>query len=308
MAQFFTFLFEYNSQIIEFLLLLTFMLVMIWGFRIAFSKPVDAAVATPALADLEERITKALSKVSTLSSDNPVASADIEKLKAQLEEKSAIVTKLQKEVEASAANVTQDMTAKIKELEAKLAEYEIIAEDIADLSRYKDQNALLLKEIETLKNQGATKPAAPAAAAAAPAPNAAPVAPPAPAPAPPPPQTPVAEPTPAPVAAAPAPAEPAPVPVENSQEADKLGDSLLNDFQTISGVEKSEGAVDLSKMQSEAEKLEDVTGSVEPISMEEGINNDKLLSEAQGLNTDSEPVEDAKLLNQFENFVKKNEA
>jgi hypothetical protein len=43
---------------------------------------------------------------------------------------------------------------KIKDLESRLAEYEIISEDIADLSRYKDENVKLKKEIEMLKSNG----------------------------------------------------------------------------------------------------------------------------------------------------------
>lgn len=42
---------------------------------------------------------------------------------------------------------------KIKELEQRLAEYEIISEDIADISRYKEENEKLKAEIESLKAQ-----------------------------------------------------------------------------------------------------------------------------------------------------------
>src|SRR5690606_29016337 len=47
------------------------------------------------------------------------------------------------------------LDAKIKELQAKLSEYEIISEDIADLSFYKEQNAKLAREVEALKSGGA---------------------------------------------------------------------------------------------------------------------------------------------------------
>ncbi len=40
----------------------------------------------------------------------------------------------------------------IQNLEQKVAEYEIIAEDIADLSKYKEENSVLKKEVEKLKN------------------------------------------------------------------------------------------------------------------------------------------------------------
>ncbi len=57
-----------------------------------------------------------------------------------------------------------DYEAKIKELEARLAEYEIISEDIADLSFFKEENARLTKELESVRGGGGA-PAAPAPAA-----------------------------------------------------------------------------------------------------------------------------------------------
>ena len=85
-----------------------------------------------------------------------------------------------------------DYEARIKELEARLAEYEIISEDIADLSFFKEENARLTKELESLRAGGGA-PAAPVAPAA----PAAPVAPAAPAAAAPAEAAPVAEAAPA---------------------------------------------------------------------------------------------------------------
>jgi len=45
-----------------------------------------------------------------------------------------------------------DYEAKIKELESRLAEYEIISEDIADLSFFKEENVRLTKELESLRS------------------------------------------------------------------------------------------------------------------------------------------------------------
>ncbi|MGZ3804240.1 MAG: hypothetical protein ACXVB4_08530 [Pseudobdellovibrionaceae bacterium] len=47
-----------------------------------------------------------------------------------------------------------DYESKIKELEARLAEYEIISEDIADLSFFKEENARLTKELEEVRKGG----------------------------------------------------------------------------------------------------------------------------------------------------------
>ncbi len=51
-----------------------------------------------------------------------------------------------------------ELAGKARDLEARLAEYEIISEDIADLSRYREENDQLKKELEALKAGGAKKP------------------------------------------------------------------------------------------------------------------------------------------------------
>ena len=67
------------------------------------------------------------------------------------------------------AGQLETLQAKIAELEGKLTEYEIIEDDIADLSRFKEENAELRAELDGLKARagGAAAPA-PAAAAEAP--------------------------------------------------------------------------------------------------------------------------------------------
>lgn len=52
---------------------------------------------------------------------------------------------------ASGQNNGKEYQAKIEELEAKLAEYEVLEDDIADLSLYKEENARLKAEVERLK-------------------------------------------------------------------------------------------------------------------------------------------------------------
>ncbi|NUN04723.1 MAG: hypothetical protein HUU57_03075 [Bdellovibrio sp.] len=116
--------------------------------------------------------------------------AEVAKLKAAVSEGQQKIQELQKQVkeaqaaaEASAAAAAtvapagggegaggisakekEDLLGKIRDLEARLAEYEIISEDIADLSRYREENDNLKKEIETLKaGVPAAAPAAPPA-------------------------------------------------------------------------------------------------------------------------------------------------
>lgn len=78
----------------------------------------------------------------------------------------------------------QGLTSKLEGLQARLAEYEIIEDDIADLSMFKEENARLKQEIEKIKSGApiatatpASAPDAAAAVAAAPAAESAPVAP-----------------------------------------------------------------------------------------------------------------------------------
>ncbi|MFV8258279.1 hypothetical protein ACNQKP_10750 [Bdellovibrio bacteriovorus] len=104
----------------------------------------------------------------------------------------------------------EELNGKLRDLEARLAEYEIISEDIADLSRYRDENEDLKKQLEALK-AGAP---APAAVAPTPAP------------------TPAPEPTPEPAApAAEVAAEPAPeAPADSGGGSDLIDDDLMKEF------------------------------------------------------------------------------
>ncbi len=61
---------------------------------------------------------------------------------------------------AMASSVDADkLGERIKELEAKLSEYEILEDDIADLSLYKEENSRLRVEIDKLKGPGGGAPA-----------------------------------------------------------------------------------------------------------------------------------------------------
>jgi hypothetical protein len=76
----------------------------------------------------------------------------------------------------SGAQVSEEaakLNTRLKELESKLAEYEILEDDIADLSLYKEENSRLRSELNKLKSgEAAAAPAAPAEAPAAPTPGA----------------------------------------------------------------------------------------------------------------------------------------
>lgn len=105
-----------------------------------------------------------------------------------------------------------ELSGKVRDLEARLAEYEIISEDIADLSRYREENDQLKQQLDALKAGGANAAAAPTSAPEAPKVEVAaaepePVAPP------------VEEPTPS--------VEP---PAQESASSDLIDDELMKEF------------------------------------------------------------------------------
>lgn len=233
-----------NRLIIELTFGFIFILILFLIYRQFFShetthsESMGSAQININTAEIEEKLQKIMesqlnfkgqlgSLESSASTATPVtgggaASADlaplqkeVEALKEQLKSKDVKIEELAKAGAAAAGGApaaagagapSPELEAKIKELEGRLQEYEIISEDIADLSFYKEENARLQKELADLKGGKppleAVKPA-PAATPAAPTP--APAAPPASAPA----ATPAAVATPAPAA------ESAPGPVDD---------------------------------------------------------------------------------------------
>lgn len=82
----------------------------------------------------------------------PTTSADDAQLRAEIEARNRQIEELKKQLEAvKSQDNTPELLAKIKSLEDRLNEYEIIEDDIADLSFYKEENAKLKKELEALK-------------------------------------------------------------------------------------------------------------------------------------------------------------
>lgn len=112
----------------------------------------DAAAAAPAAAaavspEQKAELDKALSEKEKVIAD----------LKAE-------IANLQQKTSAQApAADTSELENKLKELTDKLTEYEIIEEDIANLSFYKNENTKLKDELEKLRAGGATVTSAPTA-------------------------------------------------------------------------------------------------------------------------------------------------
>jgi hypothetical protein len=144
--------------------------------------------------ELEKTLRKVLESAELKASPMPMptgntdvseeAFKEVENLKKTLSDKSSEIATLRKQIEEKQASGSGEDTSglqlRLKELEAKLAEYEIIEDDIANLSMYKEENKRLRSELDKVQAGGvaAAAPAvAPVVEAAAPvAPTPAPVA------------------------------------------------------------------------------------------------------------------------------------
>lgn len=93
--------------------------------------------------ELKKTLNEREAKISALMSD-------LEAVKGQIE-KSAGGSAGGPGGVAAAAEETAGLHAKIKELQSKLAEYEIIEDDIADLSLFKEENKKLKAEVELMR-------------------------------------------------------------------------------------------------------------------------------------------------------------
>lgn len=191
---------------------------------------------------------------------------------------------------AAPAADTSEFENKIKDLEARLAEYEIISEDIADLSRYKEENEQLKTEIGALKEGGA----APAPAAAAPTPTPEPVA-----------AAPAPEPTPAPeVAEVPA-AETEPALTEADVDA-----ALAAAQAEAAPAAEAEAAPATEAAAGEGDSVIDDELMREFAAAVEGQKKESLDAVAAKAGKgdkegEGKSAEDSELMNEFENFVNK---
>lgn len=121
--------------------------------------------AAPAAASEAGVIGESPAEIQQLRLTLSESQKKIEVLQAQLTVAEAKATEAQAASEAAPAPVgspSPEMEGKLRDLEARLAEYEIISEDIADLSRYRDENEKLKAEIDALKSQGGGSSAPPA--------------------------------------------------------------------------------------------------------------------------------------------------
>lgn len=141
----------------------------------------------PSLSEIEKTLRKVLD-TTTLKASEPAPSAmirdddmppppvvqsgmtpeqleahrrEVEILRGEIQSRENSLKELQKaleEMKAAGANATsatefKALEVKVKELQAKLGEYEIIEDDIANLSTYKSENSKLKTELENLRKR-----------------------------------------------------------------------------------------------------------------------------------------------------------
>ena len=124
--------------------------------------PVDFSRVEETLKKLLNQTHSAIETVSGPSGTGANSSlsgngtTDMVAIKKELETRAIMIEELKKEVSSAKTSdtVSAELLAKIKDLEGKLAEYEIIEDDIADLSHYKEENARLKKQLEQMSRGG----------------------------------------------------------------------------------------------------------------------------------------------------------
>lgn len=349
-GNFLHFLIGHNAIIIEALIVVIVLAIVFLAFTgfLSNASGDDHSTGGADLGKIEESLKKILEQgVATKPSEggavSPEAEAamqkEIEDLKVSLQEKVAEIATIKESAvgnaTAAAAVDNSKLETRIRELEEKLAEYEIISEDIADLSHYKEENKKLKTEMDALKSQLASGAVAPVAKAA-------------------------------PAAASPAPAAPAPVEspapaakvVEEPQIVGKakplppeeespsyVDDDIMAEFAKAVEAQKSggeveevapvavaepagttasenattapadaesanplEGSMDMDKMAAEAVDITataDSAGDATVNVLESELDPEKLAAEANSLEGGGDAKNDEHLMNEFEDFVKK---
>lgn len=194
LEQILQFIIAHNAIIIEGLIAAILLTVLFLALRaFLFTSDGPAEGSSSSMMELEATLKKLLEQAGkvplTIAPENQTGgsggagdlgsgaqaaqlSEQINTLRKELEGKQKEIEQIKSAAGATAApsgmsdGDKSKLEAQIKDLQAKLQEYEIISEDIADLSFYKEQNAKLQKELEA---KGGTVPAATPPAPAAPA-------------------------------------------------------------------------------------------------------------------------------------------
>lgn len=165
---FLNFIVNHSVTIIQVLVTLIVLLTSYILYRI-YSNSSEVAVngtSTSLSPNLDEALAKLAELQKSASAPAAEATPEVEALREDLIKSKNIIKELEQKIQdlSAAASTpaadpaeTEALRTKLADLEGRLSEYEIIAEDIADLGRFKEENIKLKKEIEDLKNGGVSQ-------------------------------------------------------------------------------------------------------------------------------------------------------
>ncbi len=142
------FILAHNEAVVQWMFLLVVATGAILLGTSIFSRPPkddDGASAGGASAG-------AMGAASMSAPEVAIMAAEVAKLKLEVEQRTNELTAVKAQASQSDGNKadTSKLEERIKELEGKLVEYEILEDDIADLSLYKEENARLKAELTRL--------------------------------------------------------------------------------------------------------------------------------------------------------------
>lgn len=157
------FIATYNTQLIKAGFGIVFLLLIIYVYRLFFmastSSGPEASVNTDAIEQklnqiLETQKVKAAQAEDQSQINDQRSSAEADRLKLEVYNLKQQLAESEKKAAASAAAApasadagSPEQVEKIRSLESRLAEYEIIAEDIAELSQLRTENAKLKEQL-----------------------------------------------------------------------------------------------------------------------------------------------------------------
>ena len=165
MAKFLNWYSAHNAAVIQGLALVIFLLISLFIYRLFFiSVEPESELNGFPFQKFEEKMTQLLdqqSKQNQLNNADPsnsssVSSEEVLQLKAELENKKNEVETLKAQSgDMSPLNAkVKSYEQQIDELKNRLSDYEIIADDIADLQKYKSENEELKKLLESKETAG----------------------------------------------------------------------------------------------------------------------------------------------------------
>jgi hypothetical protein len=144
---------HHSESIIQWLILAILLMAGYHIARMLLGKNRSEGAGSISLAD-DADIRKFMQKTAVTA----LVEAKVQALETQLKAKEEELNKAKSGGGKLPVEAEMLLNGRIKELEARLAEYELLEDDIADLSLYKEENARLRTELDRLKGGSGGEP------------------------------------------------------------------------------------------------------------------------------------------------------